>query len=92
MNTSNSDSPEEALDRLDDLLSHYFDDELDDASLTELSESLAADPEARRRYIESAQLHVDLTDYFRSGPGTKNVPIAPLNLPSTLDGPSIESL
>lgn len=88
----NSDSPEETLDRLDSLLSCYFDDELDEQSLQELNETLANDPEARKRYIDSAQLHVDLTEFYRSGPDTKSTPIAPLNLPTSLGGPSVESL
>ena len=85
-------NPEKALDRLDNLLSCYFDDELDEQSLEELNETLANDPEARKRYIDSAQLHVDLTEFYRSGPGSKSVPIAPLNLPTSLGGPSVESL
>ena len=98
MDPTNSDSEkqatssaEETLDRLDNLLSCYFDDELDERTVEELNDALLSDPEARKRYIDSARLHVDLTEFFRSGVGKKSVPIAPLNLPTSLDGPPVES-
>ena len=60
MDPTNSDSEkqatssaEETLDRLDNLLSCYFDDELDERTVEELNDALLSDPEARKRYIDS---------------------------------------
>lgn len=55
----------ETLDRLDELLSCYFDDCLDEEAVAELNELLAKDPEARKRWVDNSMLNADLYDYFR---------------------------
>jgi hypothetical protein len=75
----------EPCDRLDELLSLFFDDCLDEASATELNAMLLADPTARSRSFEAAQLHADLYTYFREEKqqksGGKIAPALPLPIP-----------
>ena len=58
-----------AVDRLDELISAYLEDNLDAPSLAELNRQLAADPEARQKYLSAARLHADLLNFFREPPG-----------------------
>lgn len=53
------------LDRLDELLSLFFDDHLSEEQVAELNEMLLRDPVARSRSFDAAQLHADLYAYFR---------------------------
>lgn len=72
-------------DRLDELLSLYLDDALDDQQALELNELLLSDPDARARSIDAAQLHADLYAFFGESQESKASAIAPaLNLP--IDG------
>lgn len=75
----------EPCDRLDELLSLFFDDALDDAQATELNAMLLADPAARERSFEAAQLHADLYAYFREDKQAKPAAIAPA-LPMLVPG------
>lgn len=70
---------EEKIDRLEELLSLHFDDCLSDEQITELNEIMVAQPAARTRLLELAQLHSDLHELFNG----KQTPIAPA-LPSVL--------
>ena len=75
----------DACDRLDELLSLFFDDSLDEASATELNAMLLTDPAARTRSFEAAQLHADLYTHFReekvAKAGGKIAPALPLPIP-----------
>ncbi|MEN0109180.1 MAG: hypothetical protein AAF805_00510 [Planctomycetota bacterium] len=55
-----------SADRIDELLSLFFDDCLSESDLAELNEVLLGDPAARDRCIEAAQLHADLLSIFAS--------------------------
>jgi hypothetical protein len=76
---------DDACDRLDELLSLFFDDCLDDAEAAELNSLLLTDPAARTRSFEAAQLHADLYAYFReekvAKSGGKIAPALPLPIP-----------
>jgi hypothetical protein len=77
----------EPVDRLDELLSLLFDDGLDEPQASELNQMLLADPAARTRSLEAAQLHADLYAYFRDGkqakPGSAIAPPLPLLIPGS---------
>ncbi len=74
-----------ACDRLDELLSLFFDDCLNDGEAAELNAMLLADPTARTRSFEAAQLHADLYTYFREEKQAKTggaiAPALPLPIP-----------
>ncbi len=55
---------EGSLERVDELLSAYLDDELEAEAFEELNATLDADDNARRRCIETVSLHIDLLNYF----------------------------
>ena len=55
----------DTLDRLDELVSLLLDDAIDAESLAEMERLLGEDEDARRRYVELAQLHAELTRYYR---------------------------
>ena len=54
----------EPYDRVDELLSYYFDDCLDEQQAAELNELLLNDSDARTRSLDAAQLHADLHAFF----------------------------
>jgi hypothetical protein len=85
LNSSFDDFNDDACDRLDELLSLFFDDCLDDAEAAELNALLLTDPAARTRSFEAAQLHADLYAYFReekvAKAGGKIAPALPLPIP-----------
>jgi hypothetical protein len=58
-----------ALDRVDELLSYFFDDELSPDGAAELNAVLLTDEAARTRCFEMARLHADLYAHFRSERG-----------------------
>jgi hypothetical protein len=60
---------EGALDRVDELLSYFFDDELSPDGAAELNAVLLANESARSRCFEMARLHADLYAHFRSERG-----------------------
>lgn len=66
LNSSNelTDDAGATYDRVDELLSLFFDDCLDDQQAAELNELLLSDPEARSRSLDAAQLHADLHAFF----------------------------
>lgn len=66
----------ESLDRVDELLSLFFDDCLDEAQLAELNEVLLNDPAARARCFDTAQLHADLQSFFQQPEGEPKSPAA----------------
>lgn len=70
-----------AFDRLDELLSLMLDECLSDSEALELNALLLADPEARKRSIEAAQLHADLYTYFNKPKQSAIAPALPLPLP-----------
>lgn len=69
-----SQASEEALDRVDELLSLFFDDCLDERQVAELNDRLLADPAARARCFSTAQLHADLQAFYRSEPDADSKP------------------
>ena len=75
------------IDRLDELLSLFFDECLDEPQAEELNRMLLADPEARRRSFEAAQLHADLYAYFHEEnlkkTGAAIAPALPLPIPGS---------
>lgn len=81
MNDSTTDPLQDdaQLDRLDELLSLYFDDCLSAEQVEELNSLMLADPSARERTYEAAQLHADLHTYFQrdSKPVALALPIGP---------------
>jgi hypothetical protein len=60
---------EGTLDRVDELLSYFFDDALTANGTAELNAVLLADESARTRCFEMARLHADLYAYFRTERG-----------------------
>ncbi|MGL4513506.1 MAG: hypothetical protein ACRCT8_10480 [Lacipirellulaceae bacterium] len=56
---------EAAFDRVDELLSYFFDDDLTAEAADELNRLLASDSSARTRCFEMARLHADLIAYYR---------------------------
>jgi len=56
---------DDSFDRLDELLSLFFDSSLDEQQVQELNDLLANDRSARTRSVEMAQLHADLYEHFR---------------------------
>lgn len=70
----------EQFDRLDELLSLFFDDRLSDEEAGELNRTLLEDPVARTRSFEAAQLHADLYAYFNGEEQRKPaLPLLPLS-------------
>lgn len=67
------------LDRLDELLSLYFDDCLSAEQIEELNAILLADSSARERTFEAAQLHADLHAFFQrdAKPIASALPVVP---------------
>lgn len=53
------------LDRVDELVSALVDDYISDAEFAELEATLLTSRDARSRYIDDMQLHVDLIHHFR---------------------------
>ncbi len=53
------------LDRVDELVSALVDDYITDAEFAELEATLLTSRDARSRYIDDMQLHVDLIHHFR---------------------------
>jgi hypothetical protein len=53
------------LDRVDELVSALVDDYITDADFAELEATLLTSRDARSRYIDDMQLHVDLIHHFR---------------------------
>lgn len=58
-------SPDDSFDRLDELLSLFFDDQLSAGEVEELNSLLLCDADARSRSVEMMQLHADLYAHFR---------------------------
>ncbi|MEO1498583.1 MAG: hypothetical protein AAFV43_15675 [Planctomycetota bacterium] len=52
------------IDRLDELVSFYFDDGIADHEVTELEGLLFADESNLKRYVDHARLHADLVEHF----------------------------
>lgn len=73
--TATEDGP---IDRLDELLSLFFDDCLDETQVAELNELLLKDPAARTRSFDAAQLHADLHAFFRESEGIATAAEAPV--------------
>ncbi len=90
-NSQPSDEALEPADRVDELLSLFFDDSLNDQQVVELNELLLSDPEARARSVDAAQLHADLHAFFNEKKEGEKPTIAPalklqlggLGLPTT---------
>ncbi len=86
-NPNIDDLSNEPIDRLDELLSLFFDDCLDESQAAELNRTLLADPAARTRSFEAAQLHADLYAYFREDNPAKAggaiAPALPLPIPGS---------
>lgn len=59
-----TDDPMSTLDRVDYLASIMLDEVISDTQFEELSGLLKSDGDARNRYVENVQLHVDLMQYF----------------------------
>ncbi|TWT95909.1 hypothetical protein Pla108_29860 [Botrimarina colliarenosi] len=72
---------DEPIDRLDQLLSLFLDDSLSEEEASELNAKLIADPAARTRSFEFAQLHADLYAYFREPKRSSIAPPLPLPIP-----------
>ena len=53
------------LDRIDQLVSALVDDLITDNEQRELESLLEGSADARARYVQGVQLHVDLMDHFR---------------------------
>ncbi len=53
------------LDRVDELVSALVDDYITDADFAELEATLLTSRDARSRYIDDMQLHVDLIHHYR---------------------------
>ena len=68
---------DEPLDRLDELLSLFFDDGLDEEQIAELNQTLLTDPSARTRCFDAAQLHADLQAFFRDDREHSDSKVAP---------------
>lgn len=73
LNTEVESEAESQVDRLDELLSLFFDDCLSEEQVAELNELMLSDPGARARSFDAAQLHADLYSFFRD----KSAPVAP---------------
>ncbi|MEO0530160.1 MAG: hypothetical protein AAF266_06220 [Planctomycetota bacterium] len=85
MNESRTDADAgipDKLDRLDELLSLFFDDCLSEAEVDELNKLLLEDPAARSRSFDAAQLHADLHSFFNEKEERKPA-LPPLSLPTT---------
>lgn len=57
-----------SLDRVDELLSAYLDNELEPEAFEELNATLDTDDLARKRCVETVSLHIDLLNYFGKQP------------------------
>lgn len=57
-----------SLDRVDELLSAYLDNELEPEAFEELNATLDTDDIARKRCVETVSLHIDLLNYFGKQP------------------------
>ncbi|MEQ8846403.1 hypothetical protein [Botrimarina sp.] len=79
-------SPDDSFDRLDELLSLFFDDQLSGPEVEELNRLLTDDADARTRSVEMMQLHADLYAHFRrKGPDAADPKKAIVDLGLTLD-------
>lgn len=65
------------LDRLEELLSYHFDDNLSDEDSAELNGLLASNPSAIQRTVEMSRLHADLHELF-SGEAPRVAPPLPI--------------
>ncbi len=74
---------EPTTDRVDELLSLYFDEGLNPAEAAELEGLLIESEDARQRCIETAQVHADLHAYYNA---PKDGPSVAPALPLTLTG------
>lgn len=63
-NASAKNDSMQMLDRVEELVSLLIDDALSDERFEELSGMLEKSLEARSRYVEAIQLHVDLREYY----------------------------
>lgn len=71
------------LDRLDELLSLFFDDCLSETDVAELNQLLLENPSARSRSFDAAQLHADLHSFFNEKDETKPaLPPLSISVPS----------
>lgn len=81
MSNSSNETPD-SFDRLDEMLSLMFDDQLTDEQVAELNQMLKDDADARRRSVEAAQLHADLFTYFNKDKSPSEIaPPLPLSIP-----------
>lgn len=62
------------IDRVDELLSLFFDDCLSESDFTELNDLLLSDRTVRDRCVEAAQLHADLLAVFGGEKRAARVP------------------
>lgn len=70
------------IDRVDELISLFFDDALSEADFTSLNTMLLEDPTARERLHEMAQLHADLNSFFNQPEASKSaLPGLPVGIP-----------
>lgn len=58
-------APLDTIDRIDELLSMFFDDRLSQEEAAEFDQLLLADPRARTRLVDAALLDADLHAFFR---------------------------
>ncbi len=61
-------NPEALLDEAESLTWALLDDQLDEANATRLTRLLEEHEEARSRYVECVQLHIDLQNHYAGEP------------------------
>ena len=75
---------EDRLDRVDELLSLYLDDDLTPTQAKELNDLLLADPSARTRCVDMAMLHADLVALYAEQRGGSTAAAVSVALPKGL--------
>jgi hypothetical protein len=61
-------NPEALLEEVESLTWALLDDQLDEADGTRLTQLLEAHEDARARYVECVQLHIDLQNHYAGEP------------------------
>jgi anti-sigma factor RsiW len=90
--SSHSKRTEAMLEEAEALTWALIDDQLNEADAAKLAQLLEQHEQARARYIECAQLHVDLQDHFTPPTDAEGKSPGVVVLPNLLPGlPGIES-
>jgi anti-sigma factor RsiW len=83
---SQASTTEAILDEAEALTWALLDDQLSEADAARLSKLLEENQEARTRYIECVQLHVDLQDHFAPGSAPQEKAPGVVVLPNLMPG------